>query len=487
MMRKSLLILLFIGSLLGAAEFRDGTLYLEVNLASGLKLSLESDSLIITDVTELFQENLQGKVEIAMPSTELENRYGIIDRIEEGRTEDPNDAVHRAYFAWEDDHLILKQQSIYYRPESFSTISRAQQYVEALGSSSRDIQLIPIVDATVSLKDALGQSYFFESPLKIVSDQLWIGDLCYDGEFRLKVVEDKLVLNQIIPLEEYIAGVVPNEIGNYSPTEALKAQAVAARTHAVNLLLYNRHSNDGYDLCNGTHCQVYKGKYLRNDAIEEAVVETAAEIMTTIGRVADATYHSSCGGKTDSSVAIWNGSYIPHLSGSTCIPEANHYDLSTEAGAASWLNIKPQTYGMSTWEQGTLHWERQLSRKNLAKKLGLVRINSIQILERGRSGRILKLKIKGDKEVILSGEYKIRQAFEGLPSSYFCFAGQAGKSTIYPPATIVIQGRGSGHGVGMCQVGALRMARNGLEYADILQVYYPKTVISTDWIQDDEP
>ncbi|MCK9583695.1 MAG: hypothetical protein M0R69_02140, partial [Candidatus Cloacimonetes bacterium] len=157
-MRKSLLILLFIGSLLGAAEFRDGTLYLEVNLASGLKLSLESDSLIITDVTELFQENLQGKVEIAMPSTELENRYGIIDRIEEGRTEDPNDAVHRAYFAWEDDHLILKQQSIYYRPESFSTISRAQQYVEALGSSSRDIQLIPIVDATVSLKDALGQS-----------------------------------------------------------------------------------------------------------------------------------------------------------------------------------------------------------------------------------------------------------------------------------------------------------------------------------------
>ncbi len=486
MMRKALLILLFIVSLLGAAEFRDGTLYLEVNLASGPNLNIASSSMRISDVTELFQETLQGKLEIALPSSELENRYGIIDRIEKGRSEYPNDAVQREYFAWEDEHLLLKHESIYYRPESFSDIARARKYAEILGAASKNIQLIPIVNATVSFKDVSGQSYFFESPLKIVSDQLWIGALCYEGEFILKVVEDRLVLNQLLPLEEYIAGVVPNEIGNYSPTEALKAQAVAARSHAINLLLYNRHSKDGYDLCNSTHCQVYKGKYLRNAAIEEAVVETAAEIMTTIDRVADATYHSSCGGKTDSSQAIWNGSYIPHLSGSTCMPQADQYDLSTEAGAAQWLSVSPQTQGMSNWEKGTLSWERQISRKTLAKNLGLTRINSIQILERGRSGRILKLKIQGNKEIILSGEYKIRQAFEGLPSSFFVFAGESGKSTICPPANIIVKGRGSGHGVGMCQVGALRMARNALEYADILQIYYPKTIISTDWIQNDE-
>ncbi|MCB5255121.1 MAG: SpoIID/LytB domain-containing protein [Candidatus Cloacimonadaceae bacterium] len=486
-MRKSLLILLFIGSLLIAAEFRDGTLYLEINLSSGLNLSIEADSMDISDVSELFHHNAQGKLDIAMTTLELENRYGFIDRIEEGRAEHPNDCVQREYFSWEDDRLILKQESIYYRPESFSDIVRAQKYAEALGLAPKDIQQIPIGNATVSLKGLSGQSYFLESPLKIISDQLWIDGLCYDGEFRLKVVEDRLVLNQLLPLEEYIAGVVPNEIGNYSPAEALKAQAVAARTHAVNLLLYNRHTKDGYDLCNGTHCQVYKGRYQRNAAIEEAVEQTAAEILITTDRVADATYHSSCGGKTDSSQAIWNGGFIPHLSGSTCIPQADQYDLSTEKGAANWLNIKPQTQGMSSWERGTLFWEKQISRKALAKNLGLSRINSIQIIKRGRSGRILTLKIKGNKEIILNGEYKIRQAFDGLPSSFFYFEGNAGKSTISPPATIMIKGRGSGHGVGMCQVGALRLARTDHEYTDILQIYYPKTLITTDWIQDEQP
>lgn len=486
MMRKALLFLLLSCSLLFAAEFRDGTLYLEVNLASGINLKIESPSMRINDVTELFQQDLQGKLDIAMTASELENRFGFIDRVEKGRAQYPFDAVQREYFAWEEDSLILKHENIFYRTESFSDITRAQQYAVALGISPKDIQQIPIVNATVSLKDTQGRNYYFESPLRIVSDQLWIGGLCYDGEFRLKVVEDRLVLNQLLPLEEYIAGVVPNEIGNYSPTEALKAQAVAARTHAVNLLLYNRHTRDGYDLCNGTHCQVYRGKYQRNVAIEEAVVETAAEVMTILGRVADATYHSSCGGKTDSSQAIWNGSPILHLSGSTCIPEADQYDLSSEKGAAAWLNVRLQSPNMSSWEKGTLSWERRISRKTLAKNLGLSRIHSIQILQRGRSGRILKLKIKGNKEIILNGEYKIRQAFEGLPSSFFIFAGEAGKSTIYPAANIVVQGRGSGHGVGMCQVGALRMAREGHEYQDILQVYYPKTVISTNWIQDEQ-
>ncbi|MCB5252316.1 MAG: hypothetical protein LHW51_04990, partial [Candidatus Cloacimonetes bacterium] len=59
--------------------------------------------------------------------------------------------------------------------------------------------------------------------------------------------------------------------------------------------------------------------------------------------------------------------------------------------------------------------------------------------------------------------------------------------TISPPATIMIKGRGSGHGVGMCQVGALRLARTDHEYTDILQIYYPKTLITTDWIQDEQP
>lgn len=484
-MQKALLVMLLICTCLSAAEIRDGILYLEVNLKSATSMELPEGEYSFCDASGLFCQDLKGKLSILVLEDSHENRFGIVERIEETELGECEDAQNRVFFDWEEAHLVIKQENKYFFPQSFSTIKKAKEYALALGLAEQSIEEIPIVNSSILIKDAAGEACYFESPIKIEADQLWIGDLCYEGEFILKVVDHQLLINQILPLEEYIAGVIPNEIGNYSPLQALKAQAVAARSHAVNLLLYNRHSKDGYDLCSTTHCQVYKGKHLRNSAIEDAVSQTASEIMVTKDRVADSTYHSSCGGKTDSSQAIWNGAYIPHLSGSLCIPEASKYDLTNEAGAAKWINTQVDNKNMSSWERSTLNWQRSISRKNLAENLGLTSIKSIRIVKRGASGRILELLINETHP--LRGEYKIRQAFNMLPSSFFYFENNSGKTLLYPGKTITLRGRGSGHGVGMCQVGALRKARAGSDYHEILQTYYPQTKISTDWIHHEKP
>ncbi|MCB5259273.1 MAG: SpoIID/LytB domain-containing protein [Candidatus Cloacimonetes bacterium] len=487
-MRKILILLSISINMLFGAEIRDGTLFLEINLASAAELRIEGSSFFLTENNELFKQDCSGEVTCKVVSQSTENQFGIISRIDSCSGYDESEAIINSHFIWKNGQLALKHEYWFFLPHSFQDLAQAQAYATAIDYPFSSIQSIPVVNSTLQIIQQDGEISFFESPLKIYSDEgLWINGLPYEGEFILKVRNGKLVLNHLLPIEEYIAGVIPNEIGNYSPLEALKAQAVAARSHAISLLLNNRHSKDGYDLCNTTHCQVYKGKHLRNELIEEAVMQSAGEIMVINGKVADATYHSCCGGKTDSSQAIWNGAYIEHLSGSICIAEAESYSLETEKGVTSWLNRKVDTTGMSSWEKKTLNWNRSISKADVANKLGLKYIRSFEVLERGISGRVTKLRIVGDHNVTLDSEYKIRQTFGMLPSSLFVFIGSSGKSVFQPAKTINIQGRGSGHGVGMCQVGALRKARNGSDYLSILQAYYPNTEISTQWIDNEGP
>lgn len=482
-MRKALLILLLAICGLNAAEFRDNSLYLEINLASDTTLSLkpEGGSVELTDESLLFSRSLSGSFTVSIVNPDATSLFGILERVEEGS--DSDEAITRQSFAWVDEHLVIKQELQYFFPNSFSNLESAEAYAWEHGFPISSIMAIPIVNSTLMIEDERGKKYYFESPLRLKSSgHLLVNGLPYADEFVLEIFQGKLNLNQIVALEEYIAGVLPNEIGTASPLEALKVQAVAARTHALSLLLYNRHRDQGFDLCSSTHCQVYKGRHLRSALIEEAVMETAAEVLIVEGRVADATYHSSCGGKTDSSAKIWKGALLPHLSGSICYPEAAEYDLSTEQGAARWLEFKPDMKGMSSWEKASISWQRSITKAQLAKNVGLKQLKRIQIIERGSSGRILKLKLSGDRELVLDGEFKIRQAFGNLPSSFFCVNGMKGQSSMQLSGTIHLSGRGSGHGVGMCQVGTLRKARAGLSYTEILESYYPNTQIKSDWI-----
>ncbi|MFO8145698.1 MAG: SpoIID/LytB domain-containing protein, partial [Candidatus Syntrophosphaera sp.] len=429
---------------------------------------------------------MEGNARISLVEAENTALWGLLSRIEPWN--DGSNGVLREYFAWEDSCLVIRRENLIYEGISFPRQEEAEQYARETDIPENQILSIPMVNTRVRVESA-GREHYFETPLKIHSAApVFIGGvkLGFSGEFALKAVSGQLVLTQILPLEEYIAGVIQNEIGNSAPPEALKAQAVTARTHAVSLLLYNRHKDNGYDLCNTTHCQVYKGKHLLNADILEAVEATRGEILVCEGRVADATYHSACGGKTDSSANIWHGAPLTHLSGVTCIESATGFDLSRESQARRWIETSIPTDGMSSWEKASLSWQKSISQKALAKNVGLARIDRIVINKRGNSGRITDITFHGSGSARLTSEYQIRRAFGSAKSSFFYIRGayslaQNGGVVIHPQGTVTIKGRGSGHGVGMCQVGTLRRARQGGGYQDILRHYYPGTNITADW------
>lgn len=479
---------------ISAAEYRDEQLFLEINLAAENSITLKSlnpnSGIKLSEGDGLFSKTLKGNISISVVNQESLCYYGILAMklSGEGLAADSL-AVVREYFAWENNHLSIKHELLYFEEQSFSSFEAAESYVAEMRIPKTKIMEIPLINSTVKIMSDRGETIYLETPLRLESDGLKVnnGSLGFEGTFVLKTVKNKLVLNHYLPLEEYLAGVIQNEIGNNSPVEALKAQAVAARTHALSLLINNRHKADGYDLCSSTHCQVYKGKYLQNEAVRNAVRDCGSEALFIGGNIADATYHSSCGGKTDASSVVWKGKPVSHLNGITCIAEADSLDLSRERFARQWIDARISNEGMSSWERGALSWEKSISLGKLADNVGLSYINKIVITSRGRSGRITAMKFLGDREVKLENEYKIRQAFDNTLSSFFYIKGAYSESgddvVINPKASLQLKGKGAGHGVGMCQVGALRMAREGKSYKEILQHYYPGTELKYDWME----
>jgi len=486
------IVLLLCGALF-AADYHDGQLWLEVNLTSEPQLSIKpvGGQLVVSESDGLISRTYSSAIKVSVVNPDATLYYGILDRKESGTSTEPDSlAVPREVFVWEQDKLKIKRELLHFLPQSFSDKPSADAYATAHNIPLSKVMEVHVINSTLKIEDKQGVSYL-ETPLRISSSgEIFINgsSLGYSGEFILKTVNRQLVINHYLSLETYLAGVVQNEIGNNSPVEAMKAQAVAARTHALSLLVNNRHKSDGYDLCSGTHCQVYKGKYLQNSIVLETVNDCAGEALFVDGIIADATYHSSCGGKTDASSAIWKGKPIAHLNGVTCIPEVDSLDLSCESDARKWIDTKTETAGMSSWERGALAWEKTISAKELASNAGLAYINRIEITRRGRSGRILNLKLIGDQTITLDNEYKIRQVFGNLYSSFFYIDGTYrmvdGNVQITPKSNIHMMGKGAGHGVGMCQVGALRLARFGLSYREILAHYYPGTAISRDWMNE---
>ena len=490
-MQKLLALLIFalVCTCMMGAEIRAGELWLEVSLQTAKELDLSvPGSISVTDANAIYAKTLEGKLHLSIAQADSIASYRFLDRLLPWNAElesyNETDLKHTA--VWDQGRLSFRKEIQHYYPQLFGSRQAALDYSKSSGLSSSRIQALPFSGSSLKIVDAKGETSYFELPVRITStgylspDQ---GKLSYKGEFVLKAVNGKLQLNQMLKLETYLGGVVQHEIGNNAPPEALKAQTIAARTHAVRLLLYNRHANDGYDLCNGTHCQVYKGEYLQTSAVRDAIDETMGEIMIFNDTVIDATYHSSCGGKTDAASKIWGSAPTPFLSGVTCIVEADSLDLTTEKDAVRWIETKSESTGMSSWEKASQFWTRTIKSTDLAKAVGFSKLQSIEVLERGKSGRIIKLKVSsGDASLILDNEAKIRKAFGGLPSSFFYVLGTS-NGKLKTKGELVLHGKGNGHGVGMCQVGALRMSREGTAFDLILGHYYPGTEITIDWIQ----
>ena len=290
------------------------------------------------------------------------------------------------------------------------------------------------------------------------------------------------VINQV-RIDDYLKGVLPAEIGP-SPMEALKAQAVAARSETIFKLATNRHTADGFDLCTQVHCQAYKGMRLETADSNRAVDETVGYVlMNGEGRILDAVYSNVCGGVSAGAEDVWDSRPIPGLSPvfdsarRTGTPRLGSEDafrrFMDETGADHFCDSS--NAGYPKYALKYYRWRKSLSADELRKAAGVGRVRDIQVTERRESGRVRKLRISGDSgEKVIEKELPIRNAL-GLWSGLFYLDVRKAGGYV---ENVTFVGGGNGHGVGLCQQGARIMAARGIGFDRILQHYYPGTSLA---------
>ncbi|MGZ3406674.1 MAG: SpoIID/LytB domain-containing protein [Polyangia bacterium] len=291
----------------------------------------------------------------------------------------------------------------------------------------------------------------------------------------------QLAVVNAVPEDKLLAGLVPAEMSASSPPEALKAQAVAARNELL-AKIGTRHLTDPYRLCATQHCQVYAGAGREDARASAAVTATRGELLVRDagGGLVDAVYSASCGGHGEHNENVWGGAPDASLRGRLDGDAALQARLPTfasigEAELRAWLAIAPSADG--PWcarpkeAQINFRWQKPIDLAALEARAAVGKLRDVQVLERGVSGRATRLRLSGDggdKE--LKGELEIRRALGNLKSAMFVLepARDAGGHL----TTLSATGGGHGHGVGMCQVGAVGMAAAGRSYVEILRQYY---------------
>ncbi|MEN6460184.1 MAG: stage II sporulation protein D [Syntrophomonas sp.] len=264
-------------------------------------------------------------------------------------------------------------------------------------------------------------------------------DKLSEPKIKLYLTKNDQVLQ--LELEDYLIGTVAAEMPASFELEALKAQAVCARTYALRKLLTSHKYPRQADLSDDIYsCQAYIAKtkydYWQPELvskIRKAVTQTRGQIMIYDNQPIDALYHSTCGGQTESALNGW-GKDIPYLQSVKC-----------------------------KYCRGTKHYQNvsRITLAQLSQSLGYTRdkIIPIEILTRTSTGRVKEIKIGAQ---VISGE-KFRQIYN-LPSTWFYLKTDGG--------SLIIKSNGYGHGSGMCQWGANGMARAGKDYKQILNTYY---------------
>ncbi|OIP59252.1 MAG: hypothetical protein AUK38_06020 [Nitrospirae bacterium CG2_30_41_42] len=261
----------------------------------------------------------------------------------------------------------------------------------------------------------------------------------YTGNIDVWKGEGGIYLINELPIEDYVKDVVVAEVGSNWDMEALKAQAVISRTYAV----YQKKINGDsiYHIVSSVLNQVYKGNN-PNVRVAYAVAETSGEILTFDNRAIEAFYHSTCGGKTENPEDVFGKSY-PYLK-------------SVESNC----EISPYST-----------WEKRIEITEIEKALNLSGIKEISIKSYTSTKRVKQLDIINNSGIITINATDLRKAlgWSRLPSTNF--------SVTRDGDSMIFKGKGYGHGVGLCQWGALQMAREGKNYKEILSFFYPGTII----------
>ena len=299
------------------------------------------------------------------------------------------------------------------------------------------------------------------------------------GEVEASLFKQGVRIINIIDLESYTHGVLSAEMPIDSPMEALKAQAVLARTHALYMRQgAARHREDGYELCDGQHCQVYSGTKAET-ARSRAVVEgTRGRIVTAAGRPANVLYSSNCGGHGQSAGEVTGWGATSYFIGRP--------DAPPEAGSPwspwelrRWLRSLPPAYCAPSAYVHPAHfrWARVISASDLESRLdrnlGTGALRLILPLRRARSGHLNSVEVRGSKTVRrVDSEIRIRGLLGPGSQRSSLFIVDAEYDSKGRPKGYVFYGGGWGHAVGFCQSGAMGRAVKGENFMEILRAYY---------------
>jgi stage II sporulation protein D len=272
----------------------------------------------------------------------------------------------------------------------------------------------------------------------------------YRGHLEWIERDGKLLTVNWVRLDDYLKATLPREMPPNFHLEALKAQAVAARSFTFRRL--NRYRQWGYDLCDHAPCQVYGGVDAEHPNTNLAVEATSGEVLTYGGRILEAVYTGNCGGHTAPiEVAMTGTTPLPPLRG---VPDA-------DANGKPFCAIAPN-----------FAWELTLTREELERRFPQVgRVQEVAIAQRTVGGHLQQVQIRGDRAVLTLAGAAFRTAIGALRVRSLMFEIQPTREGWR------ITGRGSGHGAGMCQWGAQGRARAGQTYRQILQAYYPDATL----------
>jgi len=283
-----------------------------------------------------------------------------------------------------------------------------------------------------------------------------------------------IAVGNMISAEVALKGLVPAEMLPSAPQQALQAQAVAARSELL-AKIGRRHHADPYLFCGDVHCQVYAGARREDARTSEAVDATRGRVLVHDERLVDAVYSANCGGHTEHSHAIWIGGPIETLTGK---PDgAQSLDASSEANVRNWLtNSSDMFCGLHATGQKSFRWEKKISVAQVRESLRQHAsdpgpIEALTVESRGVSGRAVEVMIRGQEQsVSIRGELRIRQLFGSLKSSLFVV--DLVRNDTKQVTHLHFRGGGFGHGVGMCQDGAMGRAGSGHTHSTILKHYY---------------
>lgn len=370
------------------------------------------------------------------------------------------------------------------------------------------------------------ESSFTIDEVEIGTDYHWqrIESQTFRGKIRILVEEDKLVLVNKLPIEDYLKSVISSEMSATSSLELLKAHAVISRSwllaqiqHRQNnqgrsngffcfqrkgdefIRWYDREDHVLYDVCATDHCQRYQGITRETSPmVAKAVEATRAMVLVANGQVCDARFHKCCGGLTEEYSACWEDRNVSYLQSVHDLPVDMQMPKEAIGGLQfdydRWIRTNPDAFCNTTdakllkqvlndFDQETTdfyRWEVKYTQAEIAHLINTKsdedfgEILDLQPIERGKSGRIIKLRIVGSKKSLIIGkELEIRRILSDSHLYSSAFTVERGDvSETGVPQTFLLRGAGWGHGVGLCQIGAAVMAEQGYTFDEILAHYY---------------